>query len=53
MLRTTRFGTEYQCALQAGTREYLERYFDSTKGEYGEHTYLIPHENCPVWKEVQ
>ena len=53
MLRTTRFGTEYQCALQAGTREYLDRYFDSTQGEYGEYTYLIPHENCPVWKEVK
>ena len=50
MLRTTRFGTEYQCALQAGSREYLERFFDETKGEHGEYTYLIPHENCPVWK---
>lgn len=53
MLRTTRFGIEFQCSLQAGSREYLERYFDASKGEYGEHTYLIPHENCPVWKEVK
>ena len=50
MLRSTRLNTEYQCALQAGSREYLERFFDETKAEHGEYTYLIPHENCPVWK---
>lgn len=50
-LRVTRLGTEHQCALQAGSREYLDRKFDRTVGEYGEYTYLIPFEMCPVWRK--
>ena len=47
-LRITRLGTEHQCALQAGSREYLDRTFDEDIKEY---TYLIPFEMCPVWRK--
>lgn len=50
MLRAVRFGLEQQCCFQYN-KEYLDRYFDKSVGEYGEYTYLKPFELCPIWKD--